>query len=170
MKRRIRVALIGAGGIFKAHRAVPQGGRPLRGCGGCRGHPERADEVQALLGNVRIGAIPQRAGGRGRGGHLLPRPPPGSNAGGAGREPVLIEKVMAQREDGPHDRGMPQGDVNLTVCHDARASPDWMALKRVLNSRRSASPSLAAGALGPGPAAGALVLAPSAWAAARSAA
>ena len=140
MKRRIRVALIGAGGIFKAHaRGFLKAGGRCEIAAVVKEHPERADEARALLGNVRIERdyrsvladvdavdilLPHDL-------HLE-----ATLAAAQAGKPVLIEKVMARnvKECDRMIAACRKAGVSLTVCHDRRYDPDWMALKRVLDS------------------------------------
>lgn len=140
MKRKIKVALIGAGGILKAHVTGF-----LKASDRCeivavvKEHPERADDVRALLGNVRIEKDYRR---------VLPDVDAvdillphdlhleATKAAARAGKPVLVEKVMARnvKECDRMIAACRKAGVSLTVCHDRRYQPDWMALKRVVDS------------------------------------
>jgi len=140
MHRKIRVALIGAGSIFNAHaRALLKASDRCEVVAVVKQHPDNAREVRELLGDVRVEQDYRQVL------HevdaviiLLPHDlhlQATLDAARAGKH-VLVEKVMA-RNVYECDRMLEacrNAGVTLTVCHDRRYHPGWMALKRVIDS------------------------------------
>jgi len=141
--RRVRVGILGGGGILGAHAA------------GFRAHtdkaevvavaeprPEQVEWIQQLFGDeVRVEAdyhdllaeddidavdilLPHNL-------HALAT----IAAAGAGK-PVLVEKPMARNihECDQMIEACDRAGVSLTVCHDRRYDSEWMALKQVVDS------------------------------------
>lgn len=140
MTKKIRVALIGAGDIFKSHvQGFLKAGDRCEIAAVVKTHPERADNVRALLGNVRIerdyrSVLPDVDAVD----ILLPHDlhVEATLAAARAGKPVLIEKVMARnvKECDRMIAACRKAGVSLTVCHDRRYDPDWMALKKVVDS------------------------------------
>ena len=142
MKDKLHIGIIGAGGIFPEHMSgfrqcadVYGGGggqSASRPCGG--GAPGMGPKVaivrdyRELLARADIDAVEI----------LLPHDlhmPVTIDAARAGKH-VLVEKVMARNID-ECDRmieACEEAGITLTVAHDRRYHPDWMAFKRVVDS------------------------------------
>ena len=139
----IRVGILGAGGILKAHAA---GLSRMRDCCAVvavsRASPAKAEEVHRLLGTeVAVvgdnGAVIERKDVDAIV-NLLPHDLHMETtiaAAQAGKH-VLVEKVMARNiwECDRMIEACEAAGVTLTVAHDRRYQPHWMALKRVVDS------------------------------------
>lgn len=141
----IRIGLLGAGSILDAHLPGFMATRDLAEITAVAvGHmiPERVvmlraklgpeirifDSYQALLAKADVDAVDI----------LLPHDLhlPATLAAAAAGKHVLIEKVMARNvwECDRMIEACETNGVSLTVCHDRRYNPEWVALKRVVES------------------------------------
>jgi len=102
-------------------------------------HPDSAREVRELLGDVRIERDYRRVlADVDAVDILLPHdlhPQATVDAAQAGKH-VLVEKVMARNvaECDRMNEACATTGVTLAVCHDRRYQPDWMVLKRIVDS------------------------------------
>lgn len=143
MPGKIRIGILGAGGIVGAH--APGFAAMADRCevvAVAEPNPARAGRIRELFGGqVRIEpdyrqvvAAPDVDAVD----ILLPHDMhlPATVAAAAARRPVLIEKVMARSvaECDAMIAACARADVPLVVCHDRRYEPHWRALKRVVDS------------------------------------
>ena len=143
MNGKLRIGILGAGSILGAH---VSGFVKLKDqcsvVAVAKAHPEQAEEVRALLGpDVPIEGDYRKVLAMDDVDAvdiLLPHDmhvPATIEAARAGKH-VLVEKVMARnvRECDSMIQACEQAGVSLTVCHDRRYDPNWMALKSVLDA------------------------------------
>ena len=142
LKKKIRIAILGAGSILKAHAAGFR--RAADRCAVvavAREHASNTDEVRELFGNVPVDSDWRKTVARDDVDAvdiLLPHDlhlAATVEAARAGKH-VMVEKVMARNID-ECDRmikACQKAGVSLSVCHDRRYQPDWMALQQVVAS------------------------------------
>lgn len=141
--KKIRVGILGAGSILEAHAS---GFAKIRDkcavVAVAKAHPEKAEDIHKFFsGDIRIekdyrkilamediDAVDI----------ILPHDmhtPATIEAAKAGKH-VLVEKVMARNiyECDRMIESCEKAGVTLTVCHDRRYDPNWMAFKRVLDA------------------------------------
>ena len=140
MNTPIRVAIIGAGSIFRDHAMALLNAKGLAEVVAVvKEHPENAGDVRELFGDVRVERDYRRVLGQVDAVDiLLPHDqhlPVTLDAARAGKH-VLVEKVMARNvaECDQMVAACAEAGVTLTVCHDRRYQPDWMALKHIMDS------------------------------------
>ncbi len=139
----IRIGILGAGGILGAHAAgIRAAGDRCRVVAVARANPAKTEDVHRLFG-PEVDVVGDNMAVIERDDvdaiiNLLPHDlhmPTTIAAARAGKH-VLLEKVMA-RNVWECDRiieACEAAGVNLTVAHDRRYQPHWMALKRLVDS------------------------------------
>ncbi len=139
---RIRIGILGAGGILAAHAAGFQANAAeCEVVAVAKADPTRAEAVRGLFGpEVTITGDYQEVLTRADVDAvdiLLPHDLhlPATVAAAEAGKPVLVEKVMARNiyECDRMIAACEAAGVSLSVCHDRRYQPDWMALKRVVD-------------------------------------
>lgn len=142
-KRKVRIGILGGGGILGAH--APAFNKIRHLCtvvAVAEPNEEKHPRIRQLLGqDVRICKDYRQALAAGDVDAvdvLLPHDLhlPATAAAAAAGKPVLVEKVMA-RNTYECDRmiaACAQAGVSLTVCHDRRYHAQWMALKEIVDS------------------------------------
>jgi len=142
MQRRTRIAILGAGSILRAHAAgFREAAARCDVVAVAREHPDDRNEIRELFGDIPVEGDWRRVLARDdidAVDVLLPHDLhlPATVAAAAAGKHVLVEKVMGRNihECDLMNEACSEAGVTLSVCHDRRYQPDWMALKQVVDS------------------------------------
>lgn len=139
---KLRIGVLGAGSILAAHAAgFLKNSEACEVVAVAKADPTRAEAVHTLFGpDVAVEGDYRAVLARedvDAVDILLPHDLhlPATLAAAEAGKPVLVEKVMARNvyECDRMIEACEQAGVSLSVCHDRRYQPDWMALKRVVD-------------------------------------